>query len=68
MTALKVTGISKALKNREIRSRATYRYIDDRHCYILNGREYELEEFNRLFPTQFQKINYKGANPDKTKV
>ena len=69
MTQIKVKGIGKYIANKEIRRMTLFRINSEgKSFYIYKGESITKDSFYKMFPVSLQKVNYKGENPDKTKV
>lgn len=63
-----VTGIAQYVANKAMRNDTKHRIKDGNWQWLYKSEWIDEEVFYALFPLTLQKKNYKGENPDKTKV
>ena len=69
MTQLKVKGITKYLEDKEMRLRTLFKITQEgKGFYVYNDKLVTPDTFYKMFPMELSSINYKGSNPDKTKI
>ena len=65
---LKVTGISTYIKNRQLRKDTPVIFSRSGTYYFFEDKMIEEKVFLKMFPLNLIPVNYKGENPDRTKV
>lgn len=65
---LKVTGIAEYVRNKAKRKQTLFTITPAGSFYFHEGERVKESEFNAQFPLDLKPINFKGENPDGTKV
>lgn len=65
---LKVTGIAEYVRNKAKRKETLFTITPTGSFYFHEGERIKESEFNSQFPLELKPANFKGGNPDGTRI